>query len=342
MAASNEAIKAGHRTLVEGVRGYIDAFAVVVDGSKKLRGWYFHETAGCCKLSIEAYDKDGNLLRAYVPSVEPRKDVAEFYENNELLGCGFNALIDGIDSRYYRYDIIMLSESFGRIKVNEIFEKLSSGSVAELPSPGMTPITAPSFVVVDNFYTDPDSVRRFALSQEFKEHPSYHKGRRTDAVFKFAGLKEQFERILGTKIANWDKYGTNGCFQYCIAGDQLVYHQDTQEYAGVLFLTPDAPPETGTQFFRSKATKKMSAPWRTPEFDMVFKGGFLDRTAFDEVDTVGNVYNRLVLFNSHMIHAATEYFGQTKETGRLFQLFFFDLETPATATAIVPAPAPAA
>jgi len=62
------------------------------------------------------------------------------------------------------------------------------------------------------------------------------------------------------------------------------------------------------------------------DFDKTFKTGFYDKTQFDEVDTVGNVYNRLVLFNARMIHAASEYFGTTKEDGRLFQLFFFDLE----------------
>jgi len=32
----------------------------------------------------------------------------------------------------------------------------------------------------------------------------------------------------------------------------------------------------------------------------------------------------LVLFDAKCIHAATEYFGQTKEDSRLFHLFFFD------------------
>ena len=43
------------------------------------------------------------------------------------------------------------------------------------------------------------------------------------------------------------------------------------------------------------------------------------------VDKIGNIYNRVVLFDSRCIHAASEYFGNTKENSRLFQLFFFDL-----------------
>jgi hypothetical protein len=182
----------------------------------------------------------------------------------------------------------------------------------------------PSFVVVDNFYENPDDVRAFALSRTFQNHPDYHKGRRTDECYRFPGLKERFEQLIGRKITNWDTYGTNGCFQHCIAGDQLVYHHDSQRYAGVLYLTPDAPPQTGTSLYRSKYTKKMKVS--PAEHGNVFKNGFLDETEFELVDVVGNVYNRLILFDAHMIHAASKYFGTTKENSRLFQLFFFDLE----------------
>jgi hypothetical protein len=185
-------------------------------------------------------------------------------------------------------------------------------------------LNPPTFVVVDNFYEDPDYIRKFALSLTFNEHTAYHKGKRTDECYRFPDLKESFEKIINCKITNWEKYGTNGCFQTCIAGDQLVYHTDGQEYAGVLFLTPDAPPNTGTSFYRSKYTKKMYAS--DSDFSTVFKNGFLDSTEFDLVDTVGNVYNRLVLFDAKLIHAATCYFGNSLENGRLFQLFFFDIK----------------
>jgi hypothetical protein len=121
-------------------------------------------------------------------------------------------------------------------------------------------------------------------------------------------------------------YGVNGCFQVCLSGDQLVYHTDLQQYAGIIFLTPDAPPQCGTSFFRSKKTQDRVVPVSHPNFQQVFQGGFLDSTNFDLIDKVGNVYNRLVIFHGHMIHSASEYFGQSKENGRLFQIFFFDLE----------------
>jgi hypothetical protein len=92
----------------------------------------------------------------------------------------------------------------------------------------------------------------------------------------------------------------------------------------LLFLTPNAPPQTGTTFYRSKNTGKKKI-FDDAENSVVFKNGYLDSTEFEVVDVVGNVYNRLVLFDAKMFHAASNYFGKTLENGRLFQIFFFDL-----------------
>ena len=192
----------------------------------------------------------------------------------------------------------------------------------------------PTLVVVDHIYDDPDSVRKFALSTKFNEHPSYHKGYRTDVCYRPESLKKRFEQILGVPIRNWNQYGTNGCFQYCIGGNTIVYHCDSQQYAGIIFLSPKAPVNTGTSLLRSKHNHLMRARdapkiGKTPlQFaNESFQGGYLDSTQFDKVDIVGNVYNRLVMWDASTIHAANEYFGTNKDNGRLFQLFFFDLET---------------
>lgn len=310
-----------HRTLHEQIRGYIDVVPTTTQvGKNSLRGWCFHQTAGVKPVRVyRERGEKGEEPMILWPENDRRPDVAKFYNRGGIENCGFETVIE--EPGKYVLQMMVEEEEWRNVFVFDVRQK--NDRVLNFRT---TSVEVPSFVVVDNIYEDPDSVREFALSQDFREHPSYHKGRRTDTCFRFPGLKERFEQILGAKITNWEKYGTNGCFQYCIAGDQLVYHQDTQEYAGVLFLTPDAPPETGTQFFRSRLTKKMTSPIGSAEYNAVFKGGFLDKTAFDAVDTVGNVYNRVVLFDAHMIHAATEYFGTTKETGRLFQLFFFDID----------------
>ena len=54
------------------------------------------------------------------------------------------------------------------------------------------------------------------------------------------------------------------------------------------------------------------------------KDGFYDATKFELVDSIGNVFNRLFIFDAQHIHAASQYFGTNKEDSRLFHIFFFD------------------
>lgn len=176
--------------------------------------------------------------------------------------------------------------------------------------------------VVDNFYTDPYAVREFALQQEFIEDLRYYKGKRTQQKHIVPGTKKAFESIIGEKITVWDEYGMNGIFQTCNAEDPLVYHTDLQQWAGMIYLTPNAPFECGTSLYAHKETKARHAT--DPGIDSAFDGGFYDSTKFELVDVVGNVFNRLVIFNGKCIHAASKYFGKTLEDSRLFHMFFFD------------------
>lgn len=176
--------------------------------------------------------------------------------------------------------------------------------------------------VVDDFYSDPYAIREFALQQNFIEDLRYYKGRRTDLQFFVPGTKRIFEEIVGQKITKWEEYGMNGVFQTCNAQDPLVYHVDLQQWAGMIYLTPDAPYECGTSMYAHKESKARHVSH--PGADDAFSGGFYDSTKFELVDTVGNVFNRLVIFNGKCIHAASRYFGQTLEDSRLFHMFFFD------------------
>lgn len=181
--------------------------------------------------------------------------------------------------------------------------------------------------VVDNFYENPDQVREFALSQTFYDDGGYL-GMRTRKQFFFDGVKERFESIIGQKITDWESQEMNGRFQTCKAGTPLVYHCDDQKWAGIVYLTPNAPVSCGTSFYIHKETKKhhnSQVDWANGEGLKVFnQKTFLDRTPYEMVDTVGNIYNRLVIFDGGLIHAASEYFGWDIASSRLFHMFFFN------------------
>ena len=181
--------------------------------------------------------------------------------------------------------------------------------------------------IVDNFLKDPDAIREFALAQEYQVNNDGEQGyigTRTAKQFLFPGLKEEFERIMGRKITRWEDHGMNGRFQTCEAGEPLVYHCDLQAWAGMLYLTPDAPYQCGTTTYAKKGTdiRHLSHPdiysCFTPE------SRNFDRTIYEPVDVFGNVYNRLVIFNAGYLHSASEYFGYNQKNSRLWQMFFFD------------------
>jgi hypothetical protein len=176
--------------------------------------------------------------------------------------------------------------------------------------------------VVDNFYSDPHAVREFAIQQEFHDDLRYYKGRRTHEQFYVPGTKKSFENIIGQPINIWEQYDMCGVFQSCNPEDALVYHTDLQEWAGMVYLTPDAPFQCGTSMYAHKETKVRHTS--DPGYETAFDGGYYDKTKFELVDVIGNVFNRLVIFNGKCIHAASEYFGQTVEDSRLFHMFFFD------------------
>ena len=188
----------------------------------------------------------------------------------------------------------------------------------------------PTSWIVDNFYESPGEVRRFALKQEYVEGGFGRGfiGRRTEQQFLFPGLKERFEKIMGRTITKWEDYGMNGRFQIAWSGEPLVYHCDSQRWGGMLYLTPDAPYQCGTTLYAHKQTRART--YYDEGWDVSWKDvpgdPHLDGTPFEPVDVLGNVYNRLVIFDASAIHSASQYFGTIEENARLWQMFFFDTE----------------
>ena len=175
--------------------------------------------------------------------------------------------------------------------------------------------------VVDNFYDNPNEVREFALSVPFDEDLRWYKGLRSLQPYRPDGIREAFERIIGEKIQDFDS-GYNGVFQITRASDPQVYHYDTQRWAAMIYLTPNAPIESGTRLHRSR--RNFTRHRDQPGADDAFQGNFYDSTAFDNCDVAGNIYNRLVIMDAGSFHSAGPYFGDCPENGRLTHLFFFD------------------
>ena len=189
-----------------------------------------------------------------------------------------------------------------------------------------------SSVVIDGFYNDVDEVRAMALNMEYSTSGNYP-GIRTKPVYN-QGVKDLIEAIIqpyAGKITRWDTEYT-GSFQYTTQRDRSWVHADqTTKWAGVCYLTPNAPLTGGTGLFRHKKTGLTMAP-KNPDgsYNMdimseIYKDS-QDMTKWEMTDFVGNVYNRLVLYRGDIFHTSLDYFGRDINDGRLFQTFFFDTE----------------
>lgn len=267
-----------------------------------------------------------------------REDVKKHYKDDYFLNSGFYIILPEKLKDGKNIFLEILEKEEWKKAVEVVGKKAESMAIPkntdEILKISSKP--QPTVVVLENFYENPDAVRQFALSCEFKVNEQYHKGSRTETRYIPKGAKELFEKCLQKRITKWEEHGTNGVFQYCTAQDSLVYHVDLQTYAAMVYLTPNPPPSCGTTLYQSRRTGLRASPTKEDEkrlrkssnslyFD-IFKNNFYDKTDLDVVDVVGNVYNRLIIFNAQAIHSASQYFGDSKENSRLFHIFFFDAE----------------
>jgi hypothetical protein len=192
-------------------------------------------------------------------------------------------------------------------------------------------------IVIDNFYNNALETRNYILTQEFSVRGNYP-GQRTIS-YANEHLKEIIQKYVepfGGKITEFPipkEDGSdaskiyNGSFQYTTSRDRSWVHIDGyNNWAGVLYLTPEAPLSSGTSFYKfhdgTTCRRDMDLLENKKEIDNCSQ----DLTKWQKIDQVGNVFNRLILFNSNRFHMSMDYFGDNKENGRLFQVFFFSTE----------------
>ena len=142
-------------------------------------------------------------------------------------------------------------------------------------------------------------------------------------------VETKIKTILGREIV-WDWTQASFKFQSCQEGTETWIHKDSPEedqgeWAGVLFLTPNPNHDAGTavyldrdicyQYFMSHG---MDPNTSIEEFN---HGSVIDMGA-------GKVYNRLGLYRGKVLEHSSILpgFGNTLETSRLTQTFFFDVK----------------
>lgn len=98
-------------------------------------------------------------------------------------------------------------------------------------------------------------------------------------------------------------------------------------YAAVLYLTPDAPRDAGTSFYRLRLpggglSGNLCPPPHANLREALGITG-LPLQAWSEDLSVPNVFNQFLLYRADMVHSATRYFGTEPPTRRMTAVFFW-------------------
>lgn len=195
----------------------------------------------------------------------------------------------------------------------------------------------PKLFIYDDFYDNPDEQRYLALRQGINNH-GYSPGMRSLPCFNM----EAHDKL--TKIFNKNIYPTGDCyaFQFNTATDvswihtdtipnDIIMHPEYNYWAAVVYLTPNPVLTGGTSLYTHRETKVRNmrniimnnsrSKGEKQIFDVNNTGS--DISKWYNATSIGNVYNRLIVYDASYFHGSTENFGTCKENCRLIQVFFF-------------------
>lgn len=214
----------------------------------------------------------------------------------------------------------------------------------------------PSFCV-DNFYSNPDDIRALALA-EIKDNPIDVKGiypgirsRQLKEInkdlynqfcYKFFSIfydlrTSKIQWVMDTSFQLIEPFSTN---KDSPRNRGWIHLDERVICGGVVYLTPDIEPSTGTSMFRLDNPETLNKSNDKKEYyeTGIFRPNYdteLEKhnNSFTETARYNNIYNRLIGFDSSTWHGVNSYYT-TKEP-RLIQVFFVHLLNRETQTPIL-------
>lgn len=198
-----------------------------------------------------------------------------------------------------------------------------------------------SVIVVDEFYENPDEVRRLACGLDFPEPaaPTPFPGRNSRQRLLVPDLDELVSGIVGEAVSGNLALDHGRC-RISLDGEDarrmFLVHVDPDAYwAGILYLTRPEFCKGGTELYRHLPTATDRCPLYPHELarsgassyfeaaDKIIQSDSKDLGKWELLTTLPMRFNRLVLIRPWLWHTAGPSFGRDLEDGRLVQLFFF-------------------
>lgn len=158
-------------------------------------------------------------------------------------------------------------------------------------------------IVIDKFLNNPNRIREEGLELSYTK--SVSPGWRGFRCLYTNMPGYELDGLIRDKLNELDPKFINStlrCYFHYTLNENMsdTTHIDgIFDFAGVLYLTPHPPPNSGTVFFNDEN---------------------------EEIDYVENQYNRLTIYPSNIPHRIKESFGDNINNGRLVYTVFVSLE----------------
>jgi hypothetical protein len=163
-----------------------------------------------------------------------------------------------------------------------------------------------NYILIDNFFEEPNIIRELALSMKYNKSSKktgwkgYRIKLKNDEIKNFIKNKlieidNKFKNLLIDEI--FFHYSLDDTKNELENFDVKRLHKDLTELAGVIYLTPNPPNNSGT----------------TLHFDD------------GQIEIIDNVYNRFIFYNGNITHGPQSTFGNNIQNSRLTMTIFANI-----------------
>lgn len=198
-----------------------------------------------------------------------------------------------------------------------------------------------SILIVDDFLTDPDYFRDVAKKMDFPDlrDISNFPGRNSLQRLNAPDIDAVVSNLVHDNLEPLTQL-SHGKFRLTLKDDKgrAKVHLDNSQWSGILYLSKDGETNSGTDFFRHKATgldstllsdqKIKSLGWQNrdranQEINKIVQNDTNEDDKWEHIMRVPMKYNRLLLLRPWLWHTAGPGFGESFEDGRLIYLMFY-------------------
>jgi hypothetical protein len=198
-----------------------------------------------------------------------------------------------------------------------------------------------NFIVIDDFYANPDRIRKLALKAKYTRQGLSSTGYNGHSSWAPRSLVLSTMERIACAIEQDICYDLRkqAHFKVLTRKEYLkkttFIHMDSCRWSAVICLNPPPQKLGYTSFWRQKKTglygfHNIEAMWEACRksgltAEKLGKGFHSGKISdFEEVTRIGYLFNRLIIFNGKLFHMSGAGFGTSPHNAKLTQTFFFE------------------